>query len=870
MASDTQKKARIPAIPRWLLKQICVSGIDEGYSGDIEEEFNEILNRRGRVKAVFWIWFHAAMGIPGAMKHHFLWGGEMFKNYLKIALRNTKRHKGFSFVNITGLAVGMAVCLLLLQFVTYEQSYDDFHENGENIFRLRLKDFAGSHGAAGRAVKEAFPEVLEYVKLNKSFAGGAYSSGDKIFQNEKAFYATESFCEVFSFNLLKGDPETALSRVNTAVLTESAAKRYFGTEDPIGKLIRFQGRNAYEITGVAEDVPANSHFHFDILISYKTLIKRRGEWIESTWISCPYYTYLYLRPETDRQAFQTKLTNFFEQKEREIPKDKREDLDYHLQPLGDIHLFSNLDFEIESNGNGRLVLFLTIVALLILAIAWVNYTNLSIVKSTERAKEIGIRKVVGAFRVQLIKQFLSESLFFNIISAALAIFIVLLAMPHFNKLVGIPLSFVLWNNFRFWLILISMLSAGSILSGLYPAFVLSSSKPSAVLKGHSFRSGKGRVLRKCLVVFQFGISFALIAGTFTVYKQISYMKSQDLGVDIDQTLVVRGPQYSVSDDRLFSPLETFKTEIKRIPAISNATVSTFVPGEDAWVRHSGRRKNVPRGEGSDFRIIGIDNDFIDFYQLEIMAGRNFYKNISADQNSLIINKAAMDLLGFESPEDAVDTEIIYRDQPHTIVGVINNYHQESLKKNYEPQFLYRFLWNAKFSLKVNTIDLQKTLSSIQKTWNRIFPGYPFEYFFLDEHFDNQYRADVQFGRIAGLFAFLAIFIGCMGLFALSLYETILRTKEIGIRKILGASIRGILSLLLKDIVLLVFFASIIASPMSYFYFHNWLGNYAFRIDIGLWFFLIPLLLTLLIALSAVSYNTIKASLANPVDNLRYE
>jgi putative ABC transport system permease protein len=870
MAPDKQKKARIPAIPLWLLKQICVYGADEGYSGDIEEEFMEILNHKGRTKAVVWIWFHAAMGIPRSLRHYFLWGGDMFKNYIKIALRNIKRHKGFSFINITGLAVGMAVCLLLLQYVTYEQGYDDFHENGKNIYRLRLTNFAGSHGAAGRAVKEAFPEVLDYVKLNKSFAGGAYSCGDKIFQNEKAFYATASFFRVFSFNLLKGDPDTALSRINTAVLTESTAKRYFGNEEPIGKLIRFQGRNVYEITGVAEDVPANSHFHFDILISYKTIIKRRGEWIESTWISCPYYTYLHLRPETDKEAFQTKLTDFFEKKEREIQKDKREDLDYHLQPLGEIHLFSNLDFEIENNGNGSLVFFLTAVALLILAIAWVNYINLSIVKSLERAKEIGIRKVVGAFRIQLIKQFLSESFFFNITSAAFAIFTVLITMPHFNKLVGIPPSFMLWNNFRFWLILTLMFSTGSLLSGLYPAFVLSSYRPSAVLKGHSFRSGKGRVLRKCLVVFQFCISFALIAGTITVYKQISFMKSQDLGVNIDQTLIVRGPQYSVSNDRLFSPLEAFKTEIKRISTVRHAAVSTFVPGEDAWVRHSGRRKNVPRGEEKDFRIIGIDNDFIDFYQLEILAGRNFYKNIGADQNSLIINKTALELLDFKTPEDAVDVEIIYRDRHHRIVGVINNYHQESLKKNYEPQLLLRYLWNAKFSLRVNTINLHETISSIQKTWNRMFPGYPFEYFFLDEHFDSQYRADVQFGRIAGLFAFLAIFIGCMGLFALSLYETILRTKEIGIRKILGASIRGILSLLLKDIALLIFIASIIASPMSYFYFHNWLGNYAFRIEIGLWFFLTPIMLILLIALSAVSYNTIKAALANPVDNLRYE
>ncbi|UCC40971.1 MAG: ABC transporter permease, partial [Candidatus Aminicenantes bacterium] len=847
------KKPRLPRIPYWLLKQMYAFDIEEGYAGDIEEEFNEILLRKGRKKAVSWIWIHAIMAIPKTMQLYLVWGKDMFKNYIKIALRNIKRHKGFSFINISGLVVGMAVCLLLFQYVTFEQSYDDFHENAENIYRLNLTNFAGSHGAAGRTVKEAFPEVLEYVKLNKSFSMGIYAYEERKFQEKKVFFATESFLKVFSFNVLKGDPETSLSGVNTAVLTESAAKRFFGTEDPIGKSIRYEGINDYEIKGVVEDVPANSHFHFDILVSYKTLIRRRGEWIESTWISCPYYTYLYLRPGTDIEAFETKLKEFFKQKEKEIPKDKREDLDYHLQPIRDIHLFSNLDFEIENNGDGRAVYFLTVIALFILVIAWTNYINLSIAKSLERAKEIGIRKVVGAFRIQLIKQFLSESLLFNIVSAVLAIFIVQISSPYFNQLVNIPLAFTLWNNIKSWLILILMFSAGALLSGLYPAFVLSSFKPSAVLKGKSIRSGRGRVLRKCLVVFQFSISFALITGTLTVYKQISFMKSQDLGVNIDQTLVVRGPQYSRSYYGFLNTLETFKTEVKRIPAVSQAAVSTFVPGEDAWVRHGGRRRNVPKGDEKEFRIIGVDSDFVDFYQLEILAGRNFHKNLIADQNSLIINEEALKLLDFKSPDDAAGEEILYRDKPNRIVGVIKNYHQESLKENYKPLFLGRSFWGSNFSLKVDTRNLPKTISSIQDTWNKVLPGYPFDYFFLDDHFDSQYRADVQFGKTSGLFAFLAIFIGCLGLFGLSSYETILRTKEIGIRKILGASVLGTLTLLLKDITKLIFLAIAITLPISYFYFHSWLGNYAFRIGIGLWFFLIPTMLILIIALSAVGY-----------------
>lgn len=865
-----EKKHRLPRIPYWLLKQMYAFDIEEGYAGDIEEEFNAILSNKGRRRAVSWIWIHAIMAIPKTMQLYFLWGLDMFKNYLKITLRNIKRHKGFSFINISGLAVGMAVCLLLMLYVTFESSYDDFHENAENIYRLRLTNFAGSHGAAGQAVKEAFPEVLEYVKLNKSFSGGIYSYKEKKFLEEKVVFATASFLKVFSFKLLRGNPEIALSRTNTAVLTESAAKKYFGSDDPVGKSIRYQDKNFFEIVGVVEDVPANSHIHFDILVSYKTLIKRRGEWIESTWISCPYYTYLYLRPGTDIEAFETKLKKFFEQKEKEIPKDKREDLDYFLQPIRDIHLFSNLDFEIENNGNGKIVYFLTVIALLTLAIAWTNYINLSIAKSMERAKEIGIRKVVGAFRSQLIKQFLSESLLFNIVSAGLAIFIVQLSLPYFNQLVSITVSFTFWNNLRFWLILILLFSAGALLSGLYPAFVLSSFRSATVLKGQSTRSGKGRILRKCLVVFQFSISVALIAGIVTVYKQVSFMKSQDLGVNIDQTLVARGPHYSGSYYGFLTTLETFKTEVKKIPAVSHAAVSAFVPGEDVWMRHSGRRKNVAKGDEKEFRIIGVDNDFVDFYQFEILAGRNFHENFLADQNCLIINETALGLLEFKSPEDAVNEEITFMNKPYRIIGIIKNYHQESLKENYEPLFLSRYLWRANFSVKVKIENLPKTISSIQNTWNAIFPDYTFDYFFLDEYFNNQYRTDMQFGKILGLFASLVIFIGCLGLLGMSSYETILRTKEIGIRKVLGASVQGILKLLLKDIAKLIFLAIAVALPMSYFYFHNWLKNYAFRIGIGLWFFLIPFISILFIAFFSVGYNTVKASLANPVDNLRYE
>lgn len=800
----------------------------------------------------------------------------MFKNYLKIAYRYVLKNKFCSSINIIGLAVGIAVCLLILQYVTYELSYDKFHKNLDDIYRLELEGFAGSHGAAAHAVKEAFPEVRDYVKLNLSNTEGIYSNEDIKFREEKVFFATDSFLNVFSFNLLKGDPKTALLEVNSAVLSESTAKKYFGSEDPFGKSIIFGGTQRYKITGIVEDVPANSHFHFDMLISWPTLVRMRGGWIESSWTSRPYYTYLLLKTETDSEAFETKLKEFFEQKEKEINKKEREELDYHLQPLKDIHLFSNLDFEIEKNGDARTVYFLTIIALVVLTIGWINYINLSTARSMERAKEIGIRKVVGAFRIQLVRQFLTESLLFNIAAVILAIITVHVFLPHFNQLTGTPLSFTLWSNAWLWLVLISMFVLGILLSGLYPAFVLSSFKPVAVLKGKLARSGKSGALRKCLVVFQFAASIILITGTMTVYRQISFMKAQDLGVNLDQTLVVRSPGVFSNSSYIhfLNRVETFKAELERIPAVSKTTASTFFPGEYSWVRHGARRISERKTDEKEFRITNIDNDFVDFYEIEILAGRNFSYDFRMEYNCLLINEEALKLFGFESPEDAINEQIIYGNNaiPLKIIGVIKNYHQESLKHAYNPTLFLRTLarWRTNFSLRVSPENLSQTISSIQSIWNRVFPGNPFEYLFLDEHFDRQYHEDRQFGKISGLFTLLAILIGCLGLFGLSYYNTILRTKEIGIRKVLGSSISGILILLLKDLFKLIFIAILIALPVSFFYFHNWLENYAFRIEIGWWFFSIPIMIILSIVLLTVGYNTAKSATANPVDSLRYE
>ncbi|MFC1724424.1 ABC transporter permease [candidate division KSB1 bacterium] len=842
--------------------------------GDLEENYADIAKRKGVFIAGLWYYYQAIVSLPGFIYNRFFWSSVMLKNYLKISYRNILKKKRFSLINISGLTVGMAACLLILQYVVFEKSYDNFHKNGENIYRLIMEKFVGSHGAAGKAVKETFPEVLEYVKLNKSNSEGIYSYNEKKFREEKVFFATGSFFKVFTFNLILGNPETALSNVNTVVLTESSAKKYFGDEDPIGKIIKFRAIHNLKITGIVEDVPENSHFHFDMLVSFDTLIRIRGEWIETTWTSCPFYTYLLLQQETDIKKFHTKLDEFFTQKEKEISTENKEEFNYRLQPIKNIHLYSNFDFEIEENGSANTMYFLLIIAFFILAIAWINYTNLYTARFFERAKEIEIRKVAGAFRTQLILQLFVESMFFNIIGIFFAIIISQIFLPYFNQLSGNHFSFRLFDNIRFFLLLVSMFLTGTLVSSIYPVFVLSSFSRGTALPGKFNQNFKKRNLSKCLVVFQFASSVALIAGTLTVYSQVSFMKSRDLGVNIDRTIILREPGIfnQRSSAHLLVSTESFKNEVMRIPAVKNAAASTFVPGENVWVRHDASKMSSSKEIEKEFRIVAVDNNFTDFYEFEFISGRDFSKDFRTDLYSVIINEAALNLFNFENPEDAINKRIKYSRAPDPlkIIGVIKNYNQESLKYDYTPLLFLRLLWRSKFSLKIDTHDISSTISSVQDIWNRIFPGNPFEYYFLDEQFNRQYHADLQFGKIFGVFAFLAIFISCLGLFGLSSYFTVMRTKEIGIRKVFGATALKIMVLFIKDFILLITIAVIIAMPFAYLYFDKWLLNYAFRINIGYWFFLFPVISIMFIALSTISIQTLKAARANPVESLRQE
>ncbi len=798
----------------------------------------------------------------------------MFTSYVKSALRSILKKKTFSLINILGLSIGIAACLLILHHAAFELSFDRFLKNADRLYRLRGGDRADSCFAVGQAVKDSFPEVFDFAKIARTGARGIYSSGELHIRQEAVFSATSSFLSLFSYKMLKGDPATALAEPNSIVITESTAKTYFGDEDPMGKVLRHNGAWDYKITGVLADLPKNSHLKFDILLSWATVRSRYGEKIDNSWVVWGVWTYVLLKPGTDPQAFQAKLTEFIKVKQKEINQPESFWEQYHIQPLKDIHLNSAYVYESAENGSGTAVRLLMIVAAFIVVIAWCNYINLSTALGAGRAKEVGVRKVAGADRRHLIRQFLVEAGLVNAAATGLAVLLVQLSLSAFSRLTGTPPEFIIWHNIWFWAALLFVFLGGILLSGLYPAFILSGFQPAAVLREKLGPSSRGVLLRKGLVVFQFMISAALIAGTFTVYKQISFMTGSDLGLDYRQTLVLRRPM-AITDktrEEFAARLESCKAELQKIPGVSLVSISTSVPGDDVGPINEGKKPDLPKEATVDVYEISVDQNFIPMYGLKLAAGRNFSDKMKTDTTGIILNETAVKRLGYGSPKAAVDQKYIYRNTiPLVIVGVMADYHQESLKTDYEPlSLVYRPTVNGDFSVRFQTKDVTAMISGIKNVWDRFFPGNPFEYFFLDDHLRQLYRSDWQFLNVFGIFSLLAIFVACLGLFGLSLFNTVQRTKEIGIRKVLGASLVGLIVLLLKDFAKLIVLAVLVAVPVFYFSFRGWLNRYAFRIGIEWWFFIIPLILIFAISTLVVVFHSIKVSESDPVRSLRYE
>lgn len=811
----------------------------------------------------------------------------MFTNYLKIAFRSLWKNKGYSAINIFGLAIGLATCLLITLYVIDELGYDRFNTNADRIYRINSDirfgggdlHFTQTSDMMGQVLKKDYPDVEAYTRIYANEGPKLIKKGSGFINEKDVAYVDSTFFDVFTLPAIEGDTKTALNEPNTVVITESTAKKYFSTANVMGKTVEVQNDGAtrpYKITAVIKDMPRNSHFNLDFMFSMKNA---DYEWGQFT--SHNFHTYLLLKKGTDYKAFEknfdqyiTKyvlpyVQQFIKISSMDEFKKSGNKLEYSLMPLTKIHLYSTYNFELSPSGNIQYVYIFAAVALFILIIACINFMNLSTARSANRAKEVGIRKVLGTERKTLIAQFLVESTVTAFISLIIAIAIAYLVLPLFNDVAAKSLSVNDLLNIKILPFIIILPFVVGLLAGSYPALFLSKFKPIVVLKGNANTGFKKSNLRNVLVVFQFATSIMLIIGTMIVYTQLHYIQTTKLGFSKDQVLVINDA-YALNNN-----VQAFKNEVRAMKGVSSATVSSYLP-----VTSSSRSDNTYSREavmdvksGIDMQTWRIDYDYIKTMGMEIVKGRNFSKDFGTDSSAMLITETTARLLGYTDPvgkmiyvpsDEDGDNSML----PLQIIGVIKDFHFESLRQNIGPLCMRLGNSTGLVSFKITAADAQGLIKQVENSWKVMAPAMPFSYRFMNDSFDEMYRSEQRAGSIAIVFAILAILIACLGLFGLVTYMAEQRTKEIGIRKVLGASISNVVTMLSKDFLLLVIIACVFAFPVAWWAMHTWLEDFAYRIDISWWLFAAAGIAALLIALITVSFQAIKAALANPVKSLR--
>ena len=801
----------------------------------------------------------------------------MIRNYLKIAWRNIKRHKGYSFLNVAGLAIGIAACLVISFFVRHELTYDNFHQDADRVFRVAVdinsgetnRVFALTCAPLAPALERDFPQVEAAARLWRWDNQLVKNGEDLAFYENDYFLADPNIFDVLTIPLLKGDPKTALNRPSTLVMAEETAKKYFGDADPIGKTLLINNAE-FEVTGVIQGSNSNSHLNFNLMTSIATVEKE--SWVPSTlenWHSTMFFTYIKVHENVDIAAFGENVKTVADSYVGEILREWGVSYSFFLQPIQSIHLHSNLSYEAEAPGSAVNVYIFSVVALLILLIASLNYVNLTTAQSSNRAKEVGVRKAVGAAKAKIFNQFVVESLMLTGLALLFALALVAMVNPLFESISGqrYPLSELFSPQFL-GILLVATFVLG-MAAAIYPALFLSSFRPVTVLKGAMTTGTKGAALRKVLVVGQFTISLVLIVGTLVVYRQLEYMKDQSLGFDKEQVLVLplRGGLYI--GDRY----EQVKDEFSNHASIIGATATSDVPGKRVY-NFATSLHGEEDDKGQSMYYMFVDPDFLKTYGIEMRAGRAFNKGMQTDiENGFLINEKAVEAFGWASAEEAIGKKMNagFGREGGEIIGVYKDFHYKSLQTQIEPLVMAIVPWRFNYiSLKINTSDLPATMAFVESKWNELFPGSPYEYSFLDEEFDRQYAADERIGRTFLVFTGIAIFIACLGLFGLATFIAQQRTKEIGIRKVLGASVSGIVGMLSGDIVKLVVVSTFIATPLAYLAVRKWLENFAFHIEIGWVTFVVAGLTILTIALLTVSSQAIRAALMNPVKSLKSE
>ncbi len=807
----------------------------------------------------------------------------MWKNYLKIAYRNLLKKKVYSFINIVGLGVGMACCVLIFMFVQDELSYDNYHEKGERIYRVThgarspegVTDGAEAqpfwvwgNAPIGPALKLDFPEVEKVVQ----FSGRSdilFTVGENITQEDGVFFMDSTVFDVFSWKLIEGDPKTALAAAYSVVLTESTAKKYFGEEPALGKTLKGSesaGRsNAgdYTVTGVMADLPSNSHFKFNALLSLETFRQSRPQ-IFDAWGYVDTYTYFLVNEQFDRTAFEAKIPDFIARRNG----DNGYNYTIAIEPLSEVYLKTTALRQPGETGSLPNIYVFSVIGLFILIIAMINFMNLSTARSMERAKEVGIRKSVGADRGSLVFQFLGESLVIVFLSAAVGLLLVSVALPFMNDLTGKVFEINQILNSQTIPVFVGILLLIGILAGSYPALVLSGFRPVMILKGINKSDARGVNLRKGLVVFQFSLSIALIAGTMVVYSQMSHLLDKEMGFDKEHMLVL---DYNY-DEQVNYMSSALKGELEAMPDVLSVAFSRSVPG--SYFPNAGTTIETPEGEMKQEAqpIFQVGLDFIDHFGLELVAGRSYSRDYPSDSTSaLVINEAAARQYGYANPADAVGKKFDQWGRKGEIIGVVKDFNYISLHRQIEPLTLPFEAYASRYvSLKVKGENLPKTMAEVEKVWKRLAPHRPFLYSFLDADFNKQYESDFRFRKIFTTFSVLAIMIACLGLLGLATYTAEQRTKEIGIRKVLGADVSTIVGLLSKDFVKLVLVAILVATPAAWYGMNKWLEGFAYQVPIHWWVFLVAGSLAVIIALITISFQAIKAALMDPVKSLRSE
>jgi putative ABC transport system permease protein len=852
-----------PRIAGWFIRRMFPDRGECSILGDMIETYQYLAEHKGLFRARTWFWGQCAKAIPHFFIDEMLWRILMFKNYLLVTVRNLKKNSTYSLLNIIGLAVGMTAFILISLYVQYELSFDRHYEHAERIFRVIREGRAFTPPPLGPELKEKIPEVESVSRILRS-SNTLVSHEQNHFLEEKFHWVDPEMLEIFSIPFISGDPETVLNDHSAIVLSQKTAKKYFGDADPMGKTLTVSERYAFKVTGIFSDMPANSHFVMDLAVPYETYFRITNNDITS-WSSNFSYTYVLLYEGSDPQEMENKISPLIE-----IPLLKSAGVKepypkyFFIQPMTEIHIHSHLEQEIGVNNDMKYILLFSSIAFLILFIACVNYMNLATARSLRRGKEVGMRKVVGAQRGQLITQFLGESVAMAVLGMIFSILMVLAALPSFNNFVQRQLRLNPLHNPQLFLGLVFTTLFVGLFAGSYPAMRMSGFRPISVLAGAFNRSSKGSSLRNVLVLVQFAITIFLIVCTIAVREQLKFIKTVDMGFTKDQIITLPFRVGSIRQN-----IQSIKTELLKSSDIIAVSTSGCLPNNiDTFTSRDWTGRNP--AEPIPIYYNTADYDYIDLFGMQIVQGRNFSREFPSDEmGAFLVNETAVKVAEWESPIGRKLTH--WNGKKGEIVGVIKDFHLHSLHRPIEP--LYVFLNPRNFSniaIKIRTANIPATIDHVEGVMKKFSPSYPFSYSFFDEVFERAYFAEQRMGRIFGAFAILGIFIACLGLFGLTAFAAEQRTKEIGIRKVLGASDSNIFLLLSKEFIRWVLLANLIAWPIAYFAMNKWLQNFAYRIHIGIVAFLISGGTALLIAYLTVGYQSIKSARANPVDSLRYE